>query len=90
MSDKPKDQTPILIIVICAGFTMIVSTIASAIKIMGYDEVIQADAKARAAVILQGVNSNQACKIDESIINQVNENTLSIELLAENSHKAGG
>ena len=40
----------------------LVQTIASAITVMGYDEVIQADAKARAAKILQQANPNKELK----------------------------
>jgi len=64
MSDKQtKHSAPILIIVICAGFSMIVDTISSSIKIMGYDEVIQADAKARAAKIMRDVQPNKELEI---------------------------
>jgi uncharacterized protein YsxB (DUF464 family) len=56
---RDKRDVPIIIIVVCASITMLVQTIASAITVMGYDEVIQADAKARAAKILQQTNPNK-------------------------------
>ena len=89
-SDNAKDRAPILIIVICAGFSMIVDTISSSIKIMGYDEVIQADAKARAAKILQ-VKPNKELELkvieQQGIINQLDERLKEVENL---SHKPTG
>lgn len=64
MSEKQdKHSAPIIIIVICAGFSMVVDTISSSIKIMGYDEVIQADAKARAVKIMQEANPNKELQV---------------------------
>ena len=90
MSDNSKNNTPVIIIVICASITMLVQTISSAITVMGYDEVIRADAKARAGKILQS-------ETNQKLIEQINENselirelTLDNEVLKEYSHKPKG
>jgi hypothetical protein len=83
MNDKQSKQSaPILIIVICAGFSMIVDTISSSIKIMGYDEVIQADAKARAAKIMQDVQPNKKL---ESKLTELVKRLEEVEKLAHHS-----
>lgn len=71
---NPKRDAPILIIVICASFTMIVQTIASGLTVMGYDEVIEADAKARAAKILQVSKPNKQLELRiEKLENELKE-----------------
>jgi len=85
INDK-KNSTPVLIVVICASITMVAQTIASTAAVLGYDEVIKADAEARAAKILQVKSKECAPQIDQSALNQINQNTLSIEVLTENSH----
>ena len=96
MSDKlidtgSKSSTPILIIIICASINMLVQTIASAITVMGYDEVIRADAKARAEKILKRdkLSPKLQAKLD-LLESQVRELMLDNEVLKENSHKPGG
>lgn len=83
-----RNSAPILIIVICAGFSMVVDTISSSIKIMGYDEVIQADAKARANKILQSTQPNKelTLKIKE-LTNRLYIAEETIKHLQEDSHK---
>jgi len=86
---ESKSNAPILIIVICAGFSMIVDTISSASKIMGYDVVIQADAKARAAKILQGNKISPDLQDRFNLLqDQVDSLKLDNEILKEDSHKA--
>ena len=80
MSDKANDKsnTPILIIIVCASITMLVQTFSAAITVMGYDEVIRADAKARATKILQDskpANSSDCIVRLEQIEAQVKHNT---------------
>lgn len=83
MNEKQnKHNAPILIIVICAGFSMIVDTISSSIKIMGYDEVIQADAKARAARIMQEAEPNKEL---ESKLTELAKRLEEVEKLAHHS-----
>lgn len=79
---ESKSNAPILIIVICAGFTMVVNTIAAAIKIMGYDVVIQADAKARSEKILQGEN-----KLTPELQDRFNLLQEQVDSLKLDSHK---
>ena len=97
MNSSRRKDVPILIIVICAGFSMIVDTISSSIKIMGYDEVIQADAKARASKILQEANNSKEYKDSLNLLQeQFDSLKLDMEILKEDnehlkllSHKSG-
>ena len=43
-------------------------------------------------IIIMNLENKKQCdtQIDQSLINQVNENTLIIEVLLEDTHKAGG
>ena len=61
---------------------MIVQTIASGLTVMGYDEVIEADAKARASKILQ---SNKPNKNLELKLNKLEERLKQVEVLAHKS-----
>lgn len=81
-NDYVKSKAPIFIISFCAGFMMLIQTIASGLAVVGYDDVIRADAKARESQILQGVNSGKELK-DSLILlqEQVNSLNLDIELL---------
>ena len=83
-AEKDKNNTPILIIVVCASITMLVQTISSAITVMGYDEVIQADAKARAAKILQNSNPIDLSAYDA----RLKQLEKQVKLNSELSHKA--
>jgi len=90
-NSNDKSKTPLIIVIICASISMLVQTIASAISVMGYDDVIRADAKARAEQILQGgkVSPELQARLD-LLESQANKNTLIIESLLENSHAPGG
>lgn len=84
MSDKSdKRDVPIIIIVICASITMLVQTIASAITVMGYDEVIQADAKARATKIMQEASPNKELEV------KLTELTKRLEEVEKLAHHSG-
>ena len=88
---KPKRQKtkledyaakPVLIL---SGSLLVFSV---ALNNIGFKEVVDAYAKSIVASIEQ-----EECKspqINQSMINQVNQNTLSIEVLAENSHAPAG
>jgi len=74
--DYVKSNAPTWIIVFCAGFMMIIQTLASGIAVVGYDDVIRADAKAREAQILQSANSGKECKVpDINLIKRINTYT---------------
>jgi len=79
---RDKRDVPIIIIVVCASITMLVQTIASAITVMGYDEVIQADAKARAAKILQQAEPSKEL---ESKLTELAKRLEEVEKLAHHS-----
>ena len=79
---RDKRDVPIIIIVVCASITMLVQTIASAITVMGYDEVIQADAKARAAKIMQEAEPNKEL---ESKLTELAKRLEEVEKLAHHS-----
>lgn len=51
--DYVKSKAPTFIIVLCAGFMMLIQTLASGLAVIGYDDVIRAGAKAKEAQILQ-------------------------------------
>ena len=90
MDNKDSKNTPILIIIICASINMIAQTIASIALVLGYDDVIKADAKARAARILQ-VKPNKELELkvieQQGIINQLDKRLKEVENL---SHKPTG
>lgn len=71
-------------VLIFSGSILVLSI---ALNNVGFKEVVDAYAKSIVASI-----ENKQCKtpaIDPEIINQINENTLIIEALLEDSHKAG-
>ena len=73
---------------------MLAQTVASTAKIMGYDKVIEADAKARTAKILAGVNSdleltqlrNSLLVLQKELVSQKVDNIIRFEKLELYSH----
>jgi len=77
-----KSKAPAFIIVFCAGFMMLIQTIASGLAVVGYDDVIRADAKAREAEILN--------KPDNDLLERVKLLEEEINKLKLLSHEPGG
>jgi len=89
--DYVKSKAPTVIIVFCAGFMMLIQTLASGLAVVGYDDVIRADAKAREAQILQRVSSgkeiislkNIIATLQKQIINQKNDSDIRFNALED-------
>jgi len=61
---------------------MIVQTISSSLTVMGYDKVIEADAKARASKILRDSKPNKQLELK---INNLEKRLKQVEVLAHKS-----
>ena len=71
--DYVKSKAPTFIIVLCAGFMMLIQTLAAGLAVIGYDDVIRAGAKAKEAQILQMANSDKECKVpDINLMQRIN------------------
>jgi len=86
-----KSKAPMWIIAFCAGFMMLIQTLASGLAVIGYDDVIRAGAKAKEAEILQREQMPPEFQARLDLLEQqVRELILDSEVLKENSHAPGG
>jgi len=86
--NKSVNSAPKWILAIAGSIAILMIVAAMSFRIMDFnpgplwEKSIELDLEIKRA--------SQQCEIDQSIINQVNENTLSIEILTGDSHKPGG
>ena len=67
-----KSKAPTCVIIICAGFMMIIQTFAAGLAVIGYDDVIRAGAKAKEAQILQRASDKECQVPDINLMQRIN------------------